>query len=1068
MNRGDLEDILPLSPLQQGFFFHALLDEDGTDVYTAQFVLDLDGPLDAAALRAAAATLLRRHSNLRAAFWHEDLSRPVQVIPRAVDLPWEEVDAASDAGADAVVARERARGFAMTEPPLLRFVLVRRGPGRHRLVFTNHHILLDGWSTPVLATELFLLYVQGGHDAGFPRVTPYKSYLAWLAKQDRQAAEDAWRRALDGVEGPSLVAPDAADRPPVPPEAVVAHLDERLTRRLGRAARRHGVTLSTVLQGAWGLVLGRLLGSDDVVFGATVSGRPPELPGVEQMIGLFINTLPIRVRYRPGESLAALMERLQDEQTDLLPHHHLGLTDVQRAAGHQGALFDTMTVLENYPFDPASMDGSLNGVRITGAASHDATHFPLSLVAAPGPELSLRLHYRPDVFGRDTAEALLARVRRFLEAFAEDSTRPAGSVELGGEAERARLVAWNDTAADVRPGTLPELFEERVALMPDEVALVCEGHDPLTYAELNTRADRFANALTARGIGPEDRVALVLPRTPEIVVALLGVLKAGAAYVPIDPEYPADRIAWLLDDCRPALTVRPGDLPLAPGQATGRRPQLLPGNAAYVIHTSGSTGRPKGVTITHEAVLNYFEAHRTAFFDPAIAAHTARGGGPRMRFAHLASFSFDTSWMGLLWMMYGHELHLIDDRTRRDVEAYAAYVDRARIDLVNTTPSHLRALRDAGLLDGDRHRPSQLLLGGEAIGDDLWHELRDLDGTTARNFYGPTEATIDTMNAPVAGGGPAVIGAPQRNTRAYILDSALQPVPPGTPGELYLAGAQLARGYHDRPGLTAERFVADPFAAPGDRMYRTGDRARLRPDGTVEHLGRVDDQVKIRGHRVEPGEVESVLARYPGVARAAVIVRDGRLAGYVVPATADLAGLRRHAAAHLPGYMIPTLTALDGLPLTVNGKLDRAALPVPGDAGGDGCVAGPPVAAGGDPVRPVRRGPGHRAGRPRRRVLRPRRRLPHRHPPHRQGAVGVRRRTARPGAVRGAHRRRTGRTRGAGVGKRAARARARRRPPRDDPAVVRAAAAVVPQPVRGPVGGVQHADRAAPARRPRP
>ncbi|OLT24903.1 hypothetical protein BJF79_44730 [Actinomadura sp. CNU-125] len=334
MNRGDLEDILPLSPLQQGFFFHALFDADDTDVYTAQFVFDLEGPLDAAALRAAAATLLRRHANLRAAFWHEDLSRPVQVIPRTVELPWEEVTAADAAEADAIVARERVRGFDMTAPPLLRFVLVRTGPERFRLIFTNHHILLDGWSTPILATELFMLYVQGGGDAGFPRVTPYKNYLAWLARQDRAAAEDAWRRALDGVDGPCLVAPEAAARAPRPPERTITELDRRTTRRLSRAARRHNVTLSTVLQGAWGLVLGRFLGSRDVVFGATVSGRPPELPGIEQMVGLFINTLPIRVRYRQDETLAALLERLQAEQTDLLAHHHLGLTDIQRAAGH--------------------------------------------------------------------------------------------------------------------------------------------------------------------------------------------------------------------------------------------------------------------------------------------------------------------------------------------------------------------------------------------------------------------------------------------------------------------------------------------------------------------------------------------------------------------------------------------------------------------------------------------------------------------------------------------------------------------------------------------------------------
>ncbi|NKZ06030.1 non-ribosomal peptide synthetase [Actinomadura latina] len=959
MNRGDLEDILPLSPLQQGFFFHALFDAGAGDVYTAQFVLDLEGPLDAAALRTAAETLLRRHANLRAAFWHEDLSRPVQVIPRTVELPWEEVTA-SGAEADAVVARERARGFDMTAPPLLRFVLVRMGPERFRLIFTNHHILLDGWSTPILATELFLLYMQGGHDTGMPRVTPYKNYLAWLARQDRAAAEEAWRRALDGVDEPSLVAPEAAARAPEPPKRTITELDEKTTRRLTRAARRHGVTLSTVLQGAWGLVLGRLLGTNDVVFGATVSGRPPELPGIEQMIGLFINTLPIRVRHRPDESLGSLLERLQEEQTELLAHHHLGLTDIQRVAGHGGALFDTMTVLENYPFDPSSMDGSLNGVRIAGADSYDATHFPLSFVAAPGDRLSLRLHYRPDVYEHEVVEAVLARIRRFLEAFAADSDRLIGAVDLAGEDERVLLEGWNDTAGPVPAGTLPALFEAQADRTPSDAALVC-GDTALTYSELNERANRLAHELIARGIGPEDRVAVVLPRTPAIVVAILGVLKAGAAYVPIDPEYPSDRIGYMLADARPALTLTTGDRPDVvartphdpavliigddgPAEAAGRPAHdpadgervraLRAENAAYVIYTSGSTGRPKGVAVPHVGVLNYFEAHRDAFIDPAIAA----AGGRRMRFAHLASFSFDTSWMGLLWMMYGHELHLIDDDTRRDVEAYTEYVARAQIDLVNTTPSHFASLREAGLLDDDgRHLPAQLLLGGEAVSENLWAELRAIPGVTARNFYGPTESTIDTMNQVVARSEHPSVGAPYRNTRSYVLDTALQPVPVGVPGELYLAGVQLARGYLDRPGLSAERFVADPFGAPGDRMYRTGDLARWLPDGTIEYLGRADDQVKIRGFRVEPGEIENVLAGCPGVAQAAVVVRedrpgDKRLAAYLVGPDADVAAARRYAAERLPDYMVPAFTVLDALPLTVNGKLDRAALPAP-DAG---------------------------------------------------------------------------------------------------------------------------------------
>ncbi|MFC4909841.1 amino acid adenylation domain-containing protein [Actinomadura gamaensis] len=940
MNRGDLEDILPLSPLQQGFFFHAVLDDAASDVYTAQLVLDLDGPLDAAALRRSAEALLRRHANLRAAFWHEDLSKPVQVIPRSVDLPWEETDAADGAEADAVVARERQRPFALTEPPLLRFVLVRLAADRHRLILTNHHILLDGWSTPVLATELFLLYVQGGDDAGFPRVTPYKNYLAWLAKQDRAAAEVAWQKALSGLDEPCLVAPEAAGRRPVPPGSAVTELEERFTRKLTRVARRHNATLNTVIQAAWGIVLGRMLGRDDVAFGATVSGRPADLPGVEQMIGLFINTLPVRVRFRSDEPFGALVERLQEEQTDLLPHHHLGLTDIQRAAGHGGALFDTMTVLENYPFDPASMDGSLNGVRITGADAYDATHFPLSLVAAPGPDrMALRLHYRPDVYTEDVAEALLGRVRRVLERFADDPGRPIGALDLTGDGELARFAAWNDTAVTPRPGTVVDLFEAQAARTPDAVALVC-GDLSLTYAELNARANRLAHELIARGIGVEDRVALVLPRTPEIVVAILGVLKAGAAYVPVDPEYPDDRIASMLDDANPALTLtRAHEAFSADRPATDPARTVSPANAAYVIYTSGSTGRPKGVVVPHAGILNYYDAHRVRFFEPAEAE-----AGRRMRFAHLASFSFDTSWMGLLWMFHGHELHLIGDDVRRDVEAYAAYVASRRIDLVNTTPSHFQSLREAGLLDG-AHRPSQLLIGGEAIGDALWDDLRALDGVTVRNFYGPTEATVDTMSVVVADAPRPTVGGPHPGARAYVLDAALQPAPVGVPGELYLAGVQLARGYLGRTALTAERFVADPFGAPGARMYRTGDLARWNPDGTIGFLGRADDQVKIRGFRVELGEIETVLSRFEGVGQAVAVVRedapgDRRLAAYVVPATVDAAALRRHAAAHLPDHMVPSLTVLPALPLTVNGKVDKRALPAP-DAASAGAGRGP-------------------------------------------------------------------------------------------------------------------------------
>ncbi|WP_344451135.1 amino acid adenylation domain-containing protein, partial [Actinocorallia aurantiaca] len=872
----DLEDILPLSPLQQGFFFHAKYDD--RDVYTAQLVLDMEGPLDAAALRAAAETLLRRHSNLRAAFTDQDVSRPVQVVPRVVDLPWIEADATEEEARELVLA-EREHRFDLMEPPLLRFVLVRLGGDRHKLIFTNHHILLDGWSTPVLATELFALYLAGGTDEGMPRPTPYKNYLKWLAAQDRKAAEAAWQEALDGVDEPTLVAPQAADLPPVVPHRAALELDESVTKKLTRVARRNGVTINTLLQAAWGVVVGSLTGRGDVVFGATVSGRPADLPGVEQMIGLFINTLPIRVRLDPSDSLAGLLERLQEEQTDLLAHHHLGLAEIQRATGH-GVLFDTMTVLENYPFDPSTMDGALGGLRLTGFEAYDATHFPLSFVIFPGDRLSLHLNHRPDVFTGEDAERLLDRVRRFLMAVLEDADQPLSALDLLSDGERARLDSWTGPSSEPSAPSVVDLLQAQAARIPDETALVAADAS-LTYRELNERANRLAHELLSRGIGAEQRVALQLPRGAALVTAIFGVLKTGAAYVPVDPEYPEDRISYMRADSAPVLEITPEwlaetDLRARPAADPGVA--IPPQGAAYVIYTSGSTGRPKGVVVPHRGLVNYHDGHAEDFWGPA-----ARKAGRRVRFAHTASFSFDTSWHGLLAMVHGQQIHIVDDATRRDSEALVRYVAEHRIDLVNTTPSHFQALRELGILEAG---VSTVLLGGEAVGEALWEELAALPGLDARNFYGPTEATVDFFNGPLVSGTRPNIGRAFRNSHPYVLDGALRQVPPGVPGELYVAGPILARGYLGRPDLTAERFVACPFGKPGERMYRTGDLVRWLPDGTLEYLGRADDQVKIRGFRVELGEVETVLERHPAVARAAVVVRedkpgDRRLVAYV-------------------------------------------------------------------------------------------------------------------------------------------------------------------------------------------
>ncbi|MFI6685146.1 amino acid adenylation domain-containing protein [Streptomyces sp. NPDC050485] len=958
MTSADFTDILPLAPLQEGLFFHALYDTDAEDVYQVQQIWDLDGPLDAPALKAAAEALLARHANLRAAFWHEGLDRPVQVIARETPLPWREFDvsesADAQAEADRIVHADQRERFRLDHPPLLRFTLIRLAPEQHRLVLSNHHILLDGWSMPVLLRELFTLHRNGGRADALPRPTPYRDYLALLAGQDKEAARTAWRAALAGLDGPTLVAPADPARRQAYPELAETELTEETTAALTAFARAHGLTMNTVVQGVWALLLSRWTGRDDVVFGATVAGRPPELPGVETMVGLFINTVPVRCRLDPAESLAALLTRLQREQAELMGHQHLGLSEIQRLAG-TAELFDTVTVFENYPDSEGAP--AEDGPRITPVASRDAAHYPLTLSAALGSRLRLQLSCLPDLFDQEAAERLLSHARQALCEVAADPDRPVGRTEILTAAERHTvLTGWNDTARRFPAAALPELFARQAARTPDAVALVC-ADERLSYAELNARANALAHHLIALGAGPERTVALALPRTPDAVAALFAVLKTGAAYLPVDPEQPAERIAFLLADARPALalTTAAAQLPADPGvhvvalddpgtvQALAqaptrditdadRRAPIGPHTPAYVLYTSGSTGAPKGVVIEHGALANLFHDHVQDIYRP----EAERVGDFKAGLS--AALSFDTSWVTLLCMVAGHETHLLTDDVRRDPEAMVEYVHTRRLDFLDVTPTYAEQLLAAGLLDEGRHRPAVVALGGEAAGEELWRTLRETSSVRAYNLYGPTECTVDTLGCRLADSAQPVIGRPLRNTRAYVLDDRLRPVPIGFPGELYLAGAPLARGYLHRPALTAERFVACPFGAPGERMYRTGDRVRRRADGQVEYLGRTDDQVKIRGFRIEPGEIAAALTAHPDVTQAAVTVREDspglkRLVAHFVPAPGAPVGpseLRKHLAATLPDYMVPAaFVPLDALPLTPHGKLDQRALPAP-------------------------------------------------------------------------------------------------------------------------------------------
>ncbi|KAA5835174.1 amino acid adenylation domain-containing protein [Saccharopolyspora hirsuta] len=1498
---GPVRDVLPLAPLQEGLLFHALYDDQAPDVYAVQEVFRVDGPLDAAALREAVAGLLRRHDNLRAGFRYEGLPRAVQVVPDEVELPWQEIDlsGADDqlAEVDRLTAADRARRFDLTRPPLLRFTLLRLNPGEHRLVVTNHHILFDGWSMQSLLDELFAIYRSAGAELG--RVTPYRDYLAWLSDRDQTASAEAWRSALAGVE-PTLLG--AGGSAVVTPEQVLLDLPADFADRLQQWIRGRGLTLNTAVQGGFGLLLARNLDREDVVFGSTVAGRPSELPGVESMIGMFINTVPVRIRLRAEESLGELLARIQDEQSRLLDHHYLGLNEIQQLAG-TGELFDTLTVIENYPHEPGESWSPAPGIDLTGLEDHDATHYPLTLSVIPGRTLRLRFEYRPDLFERASIERLSAQMFALLQDVVERSDQPVGETgvlaaaerlqvagaaddaverqeaaraprtpqeeilcglysdvlgvaevsiddsffELGGhslsairllsrlrsmfgvelslrhlfekptvaalveefgtagdtrvaleprprpepmplsfaqwrlwflhqleensatyteplllrlsgpldrdalraavadlvgrhetlrtiypetdgtphqvvlspersapdiefvrtdeaglaehlrdlgrysfelstelplrvclfelgEQEHALLLllhhiasdGWSDAplsrdlstayaarlrgeapewsplpvqyadyalwqrdllgdeddpqslvsqqlafwsenlaglperlelptdrprpqvasyrggevefeisaelhrglvelarqtgttlfmvvqaglsalltrlgagtdiplgsviagrsdealeelvgffvntlvlrtdtsgrptfrellgrvrkndlaayahqdvpferlvevlnpprsmahhplfqvmvlfqnnaeaeldlpglrasfhdigagsskfdldfdfredyAADGTPlgmaglieyatdlfdrdtvqamgqrlvrllsavvadperrvddidllsaaerrallpavpdselpaATIPELFEAQAHRVPDATALVFED-TRLTYAELNARANRLARVLVERGVGPEHVVALALPRSAELVVGLLAVLKAGGAYLPVDPGYPADRIEFMLADAEPTILLADSsstldtdvprlvldELDLAGRDASDLGAVAGPDNAAYIIYTSGSTGRPKGVVVPHRNVHRLLTAtdHWFGFDEQDV-------------WTLFHSYAFDFSvWE--LWgpLLGGGRLVVVPHLTSRSPKEFLELLVREGVTVLNQTPSAFHQLVQADQENpelGDRLALRYVVFGGEALEPAKlagWYQRHGEDAPRLVNMYGITETTVHVTYFPLVAAHTAELRSPIGEAipdlGLYVLDGSLQPVPPGVPGELYVSGAGLARGYLGRAGLSAQRFVADPFGRAGARMYRTGDLVRWNAEGVLEYLGRADDQVKIRGFRIELGEIEAQVLAHPAVAQAAVVVRedkpgDKRLVGYVVSGEpVDPADVRRHVAAALPEYMVPAaVVQLDALPLTANGKLDRKALPAP-------------------------------------------------------------------------------------------------------------------------------------------
>jgi amino acid adenylation domain-containing protein/non-ribosomal peptide synthase protein (TIGR01720 family) len=911
-------------------------------------------------MKQAFSSLVSHHEVFRSRVVWRGVEEPHQLVEDEVAIPWEELDWRGKSDLDPRLAellqREQQRPIDLSQAPLLRVVAVRTAERQWQLLWSQHHVIVDGWSGPLTLRDLFLFYeaARDRRRAELPRARPYRDYIAWLAEQDEGALERYWRQKLEGFSEPT---PLVVDRPPPRPsplrgEGVHARheleLSGELVRGLSELTRRYRTTLSTLVHALWGLLLSRYSGRRDVLFGSVTSGRPAELEGVEAMVGLFINTIAVRVTFSRGETVGAYLGRLHQELWEQRRYEHAALSSLARWSAVESArpLFESLVVFENYPRDALTSMPDRLGVRLAGGT--EQTHYPLTLLALSDVErLRFVVEYDPGRLEADAIERLgrhLVNLAAELVAGAPD--RPVAALSLMSEAERREVVvAWNDTAEPRRGEPfLHAAFESQAARNPERLAVV-SADGALSYGALNERAERWARHLAALGSARATCVGVCIEPSLEMVVSVFATLKAGAAYVPLSPELPSERLRSMVRQagvgrvlCHRATAVVAAelgvpfsvcaDLEVEPAAGDAPQASLTEDDLAYVIFTSGSTGQPKGVAVSHGGAAHYV--------DWATRFYRAKSGDSVLH----TSLSFDLSVTSLFpALASGCAVHIVSGDDPIDALA-RVLCDSEPMAIVKLTPTHLQAL-SLTLATQPLRAPHVIVVGGEALTSEhvrWWRERAP--GTRIVNEYGPTETVVgcSVHELGLVDPGHAIpIGRPIANTALYVLDAELGPLPAGALGELYIAGAQVARGYVGAPALTAERFVPCPFGEPGARMYRTGDAVRHQRDGNLLYLGRLDHQVKLRGYRIELGEVEAALLSVAGVRQAAALLsaRGGspKLVGYVEAEGAlPLAELRSQLSARLPDYMVPAaFVMLDKLPLTPSGKLDRRSLPAPGE-----------------------------------------------------------------------------------------------------------------------------------------
>ncbi|PCF94250.1 non-ribosomal peptide synthetase, partial [Vreelandella nigrificans] len=954
LDQDNIEDVYPLSPTQEGMFFHSLEAEE-PGLYVNQLNVDVSG-LDADRLVRAWQAMVERHATLRTSFlWQTGMARPLQLVfkqvePGIVLLDWRDRTDGVEESLATYAEQVLKRQIDWLTPPLAWLHLIRLDDDRYQLIWTRHHILSDGWSEAHLINEWLASYAEEPL-AAVGR--PYGDYIRWLQRQDAASTQAFWTSELAGLEGPTLLAESSRQESEAQGFAKrYTHLGRQDTALLKAAAQQQRVTLNTLVQAAWGVLLQRYCHQERVVFGATVSGRPPSLKGAEEMVGLFINTIPVALEARPEQSVGTYLQSVQATNLSIREYEHAALADIQRWSGSSGrALFDSIIVFENFPVDRTMRDQQRHGLRFGEVAGEGVTGYAMDLQVVIDDELEIEYCYSRRDFPEPFVDELKYAMELLIRQMAESPDRPVGELEW---IESTQWDALSELGQSGRSGFSRMPVHRRIAAhavtRPDNIALRM-GDQALSHAQLNAQANRLAHYLREQGVGPDVRVGVALERSPQVIVTLLAVLKAGGAYVPLDPAYPSERLSFMIKDSGMAMLLtqrnvlprlaKVDGIPYVDCEALDliRYDDTDPGlvvheeSLAYVIYTSGSTGTPKGVTVAHGPLAMHCQAISEIYdMEPDSCE------------LHFMSFSFDGAherWLTALCS--GMSLAMREEELWTAEQAYTA-LQHYQAANVAFPPAYLNQVADWAEDRDDTPSVELYVFGGEAMPKAAYDKARrTLRPRWFINGYGPTETvvtpllwktpaeeTFDCAYAP--------IGRPVGERSLYVLDDNLQSVPKGVVGELYIGGYGLARGYLGRTGLTAERFVADPFDTLGGRLYRTGDLVRWREDGNMEYMGRADHQVKVRGFRIELGEIEARAREIPGVSDVAIVTHEvsngHQLVAYLVADEADDSRLvrraRRHFEAHLPDYMVPThMMVLTALPRMVNGKLDQSALPEP-------------------------------------------------------------------------------------------------------------------------------------------